>query len=51
VFVFAAKPEFQLVGQNKFVSDETQFNATPAMADNQIFLRSDRYLYCLSSGS
>ena len=48
MFVFAAQPEFKLIAQNRF-SDTTQFNATPAICGNQIFLRSDRFLYCIES--
>jgi outer membrane protein assembly factor BamB len=49
VFVFAAKPQFQLLARNRLASDEAPFNATPAVAGNQIFLRSDRYLYCIAA--
>ena len=45
-FVFAAKPEFKLIAQNK-LADESQFNATPAISGKQLFLRSDRFLYCI----
>ncbi len=48
-FVFAAKPEFKLVAQNKFSGDTSQFNATPAVSGDQIFLRSDRALYCIET--
>ena len=48
-FVFAAKPEFELVAHNRFLSDKSQFNATPAIVDQQIFLRSDRFLYCIGA--
>ena len=48
-FVFAAKPEFQLVAQNRIAGDDSQFNATPAIADRQLFLRSNRALYCLEA--
>jgi hypothetical protein len=47
-FVFAAKPEFKLIGQNK-LEDQSQFNATPAVSGKQIFLRSDRFLYCIET--
>jgi outer membrane protein assembly factor BamB len=46
-FIFEAKPEFKLVGQNKLAGDDSQFNATPALTDKQLFLRSNKYLYCL----
>ena len=49
VFVIAAKPTFELVKQNKFASDASQFNATPAIAGDQLFLRSDKFLYCVSA--
>ena len=48
-FVFEAKPEFKLVAQNKFAGDDSQFNATPAIADRQLFLRSNRALYCIEA--
>ncbi|HSH94785.1 MAG TPA: PQQ-binding-like beta-propeller repeat protein [Roseimicrobium sp.] len=50
-FLFEAKPQFKLVGQNTLSSDDSQFNATPAVVGNQMFLRSDRYLYCLATGA
>ncbi|MEO8352986.1 MAG: PQQ-binding-like beta-propeller repeat protein [Chthoniobacteraceae bacterium] len=48
-FVFEAKPEFKLVAENKLAGDESQFNATPAIADRQLFLRSNRALYCIEA--
>ncbi len=48
-FVFEAKPQFKLVAQNKLAGDSSRFNATPALADRQLFLRSDRVLYCLEA--
>lgn len=50
-FVFAAKPEFKLIAQNSFASDTTQFNATPAVSGKQLFLRSDKFLYCVEAGA
>jgi outer membrane protein assembly factor BamB len=48
-FVLDAKPEFKVVGQNKLTGDDSQFNATPAIADGQLFLRSNRALYCIEA--
>lgn len=48
-FVFAAQPEFKLVAQNKLADDDTDFNATPALAGRQLFLRSNRALYCFET--
>ncbi len=46
-FVIEAKPQFKLVTQNAFAADTTQFNATPAISGKELFLRSDKYLYCV----
>lgn len=48
VIVLPAKPEYQVLAQNKFDSDESDFNATPAISNEQMFLRSDRFLYCVA---
>ncbi len=48
-FVFAAQPGFKLVAQNKFSGDDTDFNAAPALSGRQLFLRSNRTLYCIES--
>lgn len=48
-FVFDAKPEFKLTAQNSFASDTTQFNATPALGGKDIYLRSDKFLYCVAT--
>jgi outer membrane protein assembly factor BamB len=46
-YVLAAKPEFQLLAHNVISTDKTVFNASPAVGDGQILLRSDRFLYCI----
>lgn len=46
-FVLAAKPKFEQLAHNQFASDETDFNASPAISRGQIFLRSNRSLYCI----
>ncbi len=48
VFVFAAKPEFEQLAQNKFAGDNTDFNATPAISNGQMLIRSDSHLYCIA---
>ena len=48
-FVLAAKPEFEQLAHNEFASDESDFNASPAISDDQIFLRSNRFLYCIEN--
>lgn len=46
-YVYAAKPEFESVARNSLDDDAGTCNATPAFSDGQMFLRSDRYLYCI----
>ncbi|MDA7680454.1 serine/threonine protein kinase, partial [bacterium] len=43
-YVFKAQPKFELVAQNQFSNDQSQFNGTPAISDDQLYLRSDKYL-------
>jgi len=44
--VLAAKPEFEQLAHNKF-EDRSTFNASPIISNGQLFLRSDKYLYCI----
>ncbi|MBW8040783.1 MAG: PQQ-binding-like beta-propeller repeat protein [Planctomycetes bacterium] len=46
-FVLAARPKFQIIAQNKFPSDNSDFNASPAVSNRRMFLRSNQFLYCL----
>ena len=48
-FVLAAKPEFQQLAHNQFASDESDFNASPAISDGQLFIRSNQFLYCIEN--
>ena len=48
VFVLAARPEYELLGRNT-LEDESVFNATPAVAQGRLYLRSDRTLYCFKA--
>jgi hypothetical protein len=45
-FVLPAGPEFEVLATNE-LGDRSEFNATGAIADGRLFLRSDRYLYCI----
>jgi outer membrane protein assembly factor BamB len=47
VYVLAAGPTFKQLAHNVFKSDTSVFNASPAISDGCIYLRSDRYLYCI----
>ena len=47
-FVLEAKPKFKQLAQNIFASDRSVFNASPAVSNNRLFLRSDTHLYCIA---
>ncbi len=50
-YVLAAKPEFEQLAHNEFDTDESDFNASLAISDGQLFLRSNRFLYCIEDDS
>lgn len=47
VYVAAASPAFKLLAHNTLTPDTSVCNACLAVSDSQLFLRSDRYLYCI----
>ena len=47
-FVLEAKSKFKQLAQNTFASDRSVFNASPAVSNNRLFLRSDTHLYCVA---
>ncbi|EMI22931.1 serine/threonine protein kinase [Rhodopirellula maiorica SM1] len=47
--VYAPGDEFKPISQNKFAGDETDFNASPAVSDGKLFLRSNQSLYCVGT--
>jgi len=48
-YVLPAKPAFEVLAHNQFASDESDFNASPAIRDGQLFLRSNRFIYCIEA--
>ena len=50
IYVLAATPEFTQLAHNEF-ADRSTFNASPVISNGQIFLRSDRFLYCVGDES
>jgi outer membrane protein assembly factor BamB len=46
VYVVAADPKYKLLARNEPL-DRSVFNASPAVVDGKLLLRSDEYLYCL----
>jgi outer membrane protein assembly factor BamB len=46
-FIYTAKPQFDKPTINVIAGDTTDFNATPAVSDGCLFLRSNKALYCV----
>jgi outer membrane protein assembly factor BamB len=46
--VLAAGPQFKVLARND-LQDPSIFNATPAVSDGQLLIRSDYYLYCIGN--
>jgi outer membrane protein assembly factor BamB len=47
-YVLAAKGDFAQLAHND-LGDDSLFNASPALSDGQILVRSDAYLYCIGT--
>ena len=47
LYVINAGSAFELVAQNDFAGDESLFNATPAVSNGDLFVRSEHKLYCI----
>lgn len=46
-FVVPAKDEFSVLNINKFESDSSVFNGSPIVDSGRLYLRSDKFLYCV----
>jgi outer membrane protein assembly factor BamB len=46
VYVLEANPKMKEIAHNK-LSDSSKFDGTPAVSNGQLFLRSDKALYCI----
>lgn len=47
--VYEPGDQFKEVARNQFASDTTDFNASPAVSENRIYLRSNKALYCVGT--
>ena len=47
--VWQTGPEFKSLAENKFASDSSKFNGTPAVSSGRLFVRSDKALYCVQA--
>lgn len=50
VIAFRLTPEFQEISVNRFTRDKSAFKSSFAVADGELFVRSDQFLYCISNG-
>lgn len=49
-FVLAQGPKFELLAHNSLESDDSDFNASPAVVRGHLLLRSNQALYCVGPG-
>ncbi|MBT3201648.1 MAG: PQQ-binding-like beta-propeller repeat protein [Phycisphaerales bacterium] len=47
--IIAAEPKFRQITVNQFKSDTSDFNASPAVSNGQLFLRSNKFIYCVQA--
>ncbi|MFG0294274.1 MAG: PQQ-binding-like beta-propeller repeat protein [Maioricimonas sp. JB045] len=45
--VYPPGDAFEPIARNRFAGDDTDFNASPAVSDGKLYLRSDQALYCV----
>lgn len=50
-FVLKAGEEFEQLAVNSVTTDRESFGATPAISNGEIFIRSDKHLYCVSEAT
>jgi outer membrane protein assembly factor BamB len=50
IFVLKVGRDFEQLAVNRFESADGDFNASPAVSNGELFLRSSRTLYCVSGG-
>lgn len=48
MFVLRVSDQFEQLAVNRVTTENEDFSATPALSDGQIFVRSNRYLYCVA---
>lgn len=49
IFVYGADEKLPLLAKNEFESDDSQFNASPALVGDTMYVRSDENLYALKT--
>ncbi len=48
-YVLSAGKEFNQLAVNRLTSESEEFSATPAISSGEIFIRSNKNLYCVSA--
>jgi hypothetical protein len=48
-YVLPAKPTFEVLAHNQLASDKSDFNASPAICNGKILLRSNRFIYGIAA--
>ena len=48
-YVMDAKPAFKLLSHNAFSKESSRTNACPIVHNNQLLIRSDKFLYCIGN--
>ena len=47
--VFQTGDQYALLESNRFESDDSIFNSSPAVADDALLIRSNKFLYCVGN--
>ncbi|MFI4874061.1 MAG: PQQ-binding-like beta-propeller repeat protein [Blastopirellula sp. JB062] len=47
-YVLSAAPEYNLLSHNVIADDDSIFNGSPAISGDKMYLRSDKFLYCIA---
>jgi outer membrane protein assembly factor BamB len=48
MFVFKAGKEFEQIAVNRVTTETEDFSSTPAISQGELFVRSNKHLYCIS---
>jgi outer membrane protein assembly factor BamB len=51
VYVVAAQPKYALLAHNVLEDDKSRTNASMAVSDHQLLMRTDEYLYCIGTAA
>ncbi len=49
IHVIALGEKFEQLATNRFAGDDSDFHASPAISDGELFIRSGKYLYCVAN--